>query len=63
MINYFVAYHYINKFGSGFGRMSIQRELLRPITSLSDIENIENTLIEKNKFDEVTIINWQKFEE
>jgi hypothetical protein len=62
MVNYFVSYHYVSRFGSGFGRVCIQRPLLQPITGISDIEKIEKTLIEKNNFDQVIIINWQKFE-
>jgi hypothetical protein len=57
MVNYFVSYHYVSRFGSGFGRVCIQRPLLQPITGIS-----EKTLIEKNNFDQVIIINWQKFE-
>jgi hypothetical protein len=59
MINYFVSYHYASRFGNGFGHCCLQRK--KPIGP-NDIESIEETLKTKNKFDEITIINWQRFE-
>jgi hypothetical protein len=62
-MKYFISYHYKSRFGSGFGRVWIQRESSRPIASIDDVEDIEKSLIKKNNFDSVTIINWQKFDE
>ncbi len=57
LITYFVSYLYPD----GHGRCSITRK--KPITSIKDIEGIEEHLRDSNNITDIIVTGWKRFEE
>jgi hypothetical protein len=59
---YFVSYYFeAKRGGNGYGNMTIRRPAL--IACAGDIQGIADYICRQNKFKQVCVINWQRYEQ
>lgn len=62
MIRYFVSYVRVDSRG-GFGFGSGEYALRRPVQGVGDVDLLKDEVERANRFSNVVIINWRRFED